>query len=200
MNRLNNQPSWVFLFPTLIIAVIAYLIPWVVHPTTALTLGAYDLAEWVSLRPDLSTSLLLRLQPAILTLIFALNLPKDHFIAKWWIGFLAVVILILAQLPPLDFFRSATGDPNYQQQFIIVIATALGFIFILTGLVNQFRVVIILVLCVAGLISTFYSVLAAINHLEQFSISVELGFGVRILALCYMGIMLIYLMGKQTTR
>jgi len=198
MNRLNTQPSLVFLFPTLVIAVIAYLIPWVVHPTTALTLGAYDLAEWVSLRPDLSTSLLLRIQPAILTLIFALNLPKDRFIAKWWIGFLVVVILILAQLPPLDFFRSATGDPNYQQQFIIVIATTLAFI--LTGLVNQFRVVIILVLCLAGLISTFYGVLAAINHLEQFSISVELGFGVRILALCYMGIMLIYLMGKQTTR
>ena len=35
----------------LIIGLCGYLLPWIVAPSSAMTLNAYDLAEWTSLHP-----------------------------------------------------------------------------------------------------------------------------------------------------
>lgn len=200
MNTFNNSPSKSIILPLLAVALCAYIIPWVVHPTTALTLGAYDLAEWVSLRPDLDTSLLLRSQLLVLTLIFAFLIPKARFTLIWWIGTIIALALVIAQLPPLDFFRSASGDPNYQQQFVLAVGSFIGVGIILTGVFEKFRSVIIPILSGIGLIAAFFGIMSATSHLDQFSISVEIGFGFRLLVLCYISIALVCLLGKKTTR
>ena len=48
MRRLN----FVTLIPFLLaLAIIGYLLPWVITPAQSLSMGAYDLAEWTSLHP-----------------------------------------------------------------------------------------------------------------------------------------------------
>ena len=64
----------------LLLALIAYSLPWVVGPGAALTLNAYDLAEWTSLHPAVRTAALpfaltfgLRLLPLLVYMAFAID-------------------------------------------------------------------------------------------------------------------------------
>ncbi len=105
------------------LALIGYILPWIVTPTAPLTLGAYDLAEWTSLHPSQPTTipalivpLLLRVQLVIITLIIALAAQTDKL---RFIAVAAIIPLSIAQLPPLEFLTIATNNINYQQQFIL---------------------------------------------------------------------------------
>jgi len=69
----------------LILAFFAYLLPWLHNPGQALTLGSYDLAEWLSLHPGVRAqtppmlaSLLLRLHLVILAGLIAVWIPRRH--------------------------------------------------------------------------------------------------------------------------
>lgn len=101
----------------------ACALPWVSNPGAGLTLGAYDLAEWISLAPDLTTSLLLRLQLLWLALLLALHTPHPRLTPGWWLNAIALLLLAGAQLPPLEFFTQDRGNPNYQQQFLLACVT-----------------------------------------------------------------------------
>lgn len=108
---------WRFLLLTLI----AYSLPWVVGPGAALTLNAYDLAEWTSLHPAVRTAPLpflvtfgLRLLPLLIYVAFAM----DSSSRQWERGLLAAIIAT-ALLPPLNFFAGGFGDPNHRQQLAL---------------------------------------------------------------------------------
>ncbi|MEP7286205.1 MAG: hypothetical protein ABI947_10605 [Chloroflexota bacterium] len=117
--------------PWLIVALIAYYLPWVYHKTAALTANAYDLAEWVSIyptvrggNPPLLDPFLLRGAMAGLALLFALRAARGGWLR--WLYIVLSLLLVITLLPPLDFFRNAGDDPNYRQQFIISLATLIG--------------------------------------------------------------------------
>jgi hypothetical protein len=116
---------------TLLLA--AYALPWLKSTGAALTFGGYDLAEWVSLHPQvrggnppLLPTLLLRLPLTCAALLLALLSAR---VRVSWIDVLrivAVCLLAAAQLPPLEFFTIAQGDINYQQQFALAFVSLFG--------------------------------------------------------------------------
>lgn len=111
----------------LIICLLAgYLLPWIIAPTAPLTLNAYDLAEWTSLHPSqphttpaLVVSLYLRIQLLLIGLLIAINVRKR------WITVVGIMIIAIAQFPPLEFILSETSNINYQQQFYLSVGTAI---------------------------------------------------------------------------
>ena len=110
----------------LLLALLSYLLPWFAAPSAAMTLNAWDLAEWTSLHPSqhvaappLITPLLLRVQLPIFSLLLCLICRPR---AQRGLAIAGVLALALAQLPPLEFAREL-GDPNYRQQFALAIVS-----------------------------------------------------------------------------
>ena len=126
-NHLPKRGIDAALLALLAMALTAYLLPWSVAPTAPMTLNAWDLAEWTSLHPAQRTAtpgllapLLLRLQATLLAILCATALPgRDRLLAG------IVIVLALAQLPPLEFINQL-GDANYQQQALLA-ALTIGF-------------------------------------------------------------------------
>ena len=159
----------------LLLALAGYLLPWVTAPNSAMTLNAFDLAEWTSLHPlqqgatpPLIAPLLLRLQLPILAVFIALwsSSRKERFLA-----FLFVVLLSVSQLPPLEFIKNV-ADPNYRQLLFLAIATiilstGLGFI-----LPTQFRSFVIILLAVAGIVT---SLVGQSQAIELYQVTLEQG-------------------------
>lgn len=113
----------------ILLALVAYALPWLVAPSSSLSPGAYDLAEWLSLhpaarygQPPLVPSLLLRLPLACLALMIAVA-PMG---LVWWIRGFVVLVLGAALLPPIEFFTLYWNDPNYQQQFGLALFALIG--------------------------------------------------------------------------
>ena len=108
-----------------LLALIGYGLPWVVNTGSALTLNAYDLAEWLSLHPavrsgsmPLIATLALRVLPVLLVaiVVFDQNATLIERLAF-------PVFITLALLPPLDFFRTGLNDSNFRQQFGLSLLT-----------------------------------------------------------------------------
>src|SRR5690606_8662803 len=104
----------------------AYAGPWLQSPSAALSFGGYDLAEWASLppgvrsaSPPLVASFLLRSVLTSLTLFLAFASPYRRFTVGWLAVAVVSLLLVAAQLPPLEFFTVARGDPNYSQQAVL---------------------------------------------------------------------------------
>ena len=110
----------------LLLLMAGLLLPWLVAPSASMTLSAYDLAEWVSLHPaqtranpPLLASLLLRVQfVALCAATGCLPFGKGMRIG----AALAIVLLAIAQLPPVEFVNDL-GSLNYRQQFGCAIAS-----------------------------------------------------------------------------
>lgn len=159
MNSANNatNASGNELLVSLLLALLAYLLPWVTAPNSAMTLNAYDLAEWTSLHPwqqqampPLIVPLLLRAQLAILALFAMLwsCSRRQRFFAS-----LFVVLLALSQLPPLEFLNNM-NDPNYRQLLFlalatIVLSTGLGLV-----LPARFRTAVMIFLATVGIVTS----------------------------------------------
>ena len=104
------------------------LLPWLVAPNAAMTLNAYDLAEWTSLHPaqagaspPLLASLLLRLQVLILCALVGAA-AQTRRAAR--VAALLVCLLAVAQLPPVEFVKDL-GSLNYRQQFGLALMSLL---------------------------------------------------------------------------
>ena len=177
-------------WPWLPIALIAYYLPWVWHPTAALTANAYDLAEWVSIHPavrngdpPLVAPFLLRSLLGGLALLSGLKAVCSQ---KWWVRWLygvLAVILAITLLPPPDFFRGAGGDPNYRQQFGLAVGTfiALLAIFGLRRRLAHFSALLEAVVVLAVLIAACVGEVLALRVVQSLGISVTLGGGIVVL-------------------
>jgi hypothetical protein len=142
-HKLNPALGWGFI----ILALIAYLLPWVVNPGVSLTLGAYDLAEWTSLARDVDmmpTVLLLRLPPVFLVLITALTFGYPRFTGTWWLATLFVLLMTAALLPPIEFLQD-TANANYRQQLIVAVLAFIAGLIGLSGFLRRLRPVLILI-------------------------------------------------------
>lgn len=176
-------PLWLFIG----LALIAYLLPWVNHPTASFRLDAFDLAEWSSLHPlmrisepVLIASLLLRSLPAILALLVSLNAPKRRFtLITWWLSLFFVMLTAIALLPPVDFFTDANlrGDVNYRQQFQLAIITVLGGIIGFSGIFYRLRNFLNIILGIIGIISSYWAMSEVFSILDWSGTRIEVTVG-----------------------
>jgi len=162
---------------------IAYTLPWLLHPSAALTLNAYDLAEWSALlassqnRPDaLTVALLLRLPLTIIVALAILTLPDLPKNLRW-LGYFFGGALVLSQLPPPDAIFSAFSNPNNSQQ----LALAVSSVFILAvpsyRLPSRIRLAMTVFLTLAAAVLAVVGLAEAQRYFSTFSIAPTAGAG-----------------------
>jgi len=195
MHQIPRQTIYIF------IALAGYMIPWIVTPSNPLSLNAYDLAEWASLHPSqpntsppLIVPLFLRVQLVFIALLIATNVTT---ISERLVSLIAIGLLAVAQLPPLEFLTIATDNINYQQQFILASITLIvggGGIFLR---LNRIRPVITIILCLIGII-TAYTGLQQAQSLYTMSLQeFTTGSGIFLTASAYIALLLIALFASD---
>ncbi|GAB4530640.1 MAG: hypothetical protein OHK0046_51320 [Anaerolineae bacterium] len=171
----------------LLLALAGYILPWVTHPGSSLTLGALDLAEWTSLHPEerffspaLQTPLLLRLPLLFITIMLSFARPR-------WFSAVGCLLLVMTALPPLDFFVEARGDANYRQQFVLAVAAIAGAGLGLSGWLARWRAWIVALSGIAAAVTGILGLLQARDYLIGFSMPVALGWGVAVMVIGVLG-------------
>jgi len=128
----NNIPQFVY---ALVLAtfILGVSLPWLRASGASLQPGMLDFAEWLTLLPAVRVNLPLLL-PSLLTrlaffgVILLLTLQQQRLEQSiirvlWWF---VIILSTFALLPSVDFFLGQYSDDNYQQQFIIWIASWAG--------------------------------------------------------------------------
>lgn len=167
---------------TLLIALVAvaYCIPWVINPNIGLSLGGYDLAEWTSIHPTvrgstpaLLTTLLLRLPLVCLAIATTLVTFPQRPVLR-----LTLALLVAASLlPPIEFFTQSSGDPNYQQQFVLaLLAGGISSLLVAPG-ANRLQKPLIIAVALIAIVSSFLGITQAYRLMEGFALPVQIGMG-----------------------
>lgn len=184
-------------------AVAGYLLPWVVAPSAPMTLGAYDLAEWVSLHPSqhhtsppLQAPLLLRLQLVVFSLLLGIaRAGKPRRLA----AALIIISLAIGQLPPPEYLRDL-GNVNYRQQFILA-ATSLTLGLALLHIRHaRFVNILAAVLPLAGAVSALHGVAQAFDVYSSLNAGGTIGLGLWILVASYVGCFALVVIGGLQRR
>lgn len=181
---MNSDETVIWLLALSLLLVLAYVLPWTASPVASLSPGAYDFAEWASLHPAvraqspaLLTALLLRLPLTCIALIVALTPSQNS--ARWLrlVGGGGALALTLAQLPPPEFFISASGDSNYQQQFTLALTALIGSGIALSGVLRHFRLALIALLALAGAAAGWIGMTQGLALLNGFGLRVQVSGG-----------------------
>ena len=186
LRALDRQSGLVPLFLAFILlAVLAYVLPWVHNSGQALTLGGYDLAEWLSLHPGvrfqsppLLASAIIRVHLALFAGLIVLWMPR-----RLWVWTLILVgIFVIAQLPPPEFVTQRS-DMNYQQQLGLAVFTLI----LCAGLaILRWRSLFTLILAVVGLGLSAWGLIQAREFMQVFSLPAWVGLGAPLLMLAYL--------------
>lgn len=174
------MPKPVPIWPLILIALVFYSLPWVVSPDAALSMGAYDLAEWASLHPvvrvsspPLLASFLLRAPLVGLAWAAALNTRRDG--SRALNGVLAVTLTI-ALLPPLEFFTQYADDPNYRQQMALALAAFIGAVVGLVVRPASWRWAAAFIAAVAAA-AALVGLMQAVSLVQEFHLAIFSGLG-----------------------
>jgi uncharacterized membrane protein YfcA len=145
-------------------------------------MGAYDLAEWSSLHPIvrqtlpfLWTTLSLRIPLAILGILLAAYLASNFYHRV--LGLLLILITAITLLPPLEFFTVYRGDPNYQQQFFLVLITLVIGILITMWRNKWLQQGLPLLLSVIGCLSAAIGLYQGYMLMQGFDVPTSVGAG-----------------------
>ncbi len=183
-NETNHNLATPIALAFLAVALLAYLIPWSTSAVNSLTMGAYDLAEWLSVHPATQPlrlpSLLLRCQLLIITWLFAL----EYATYRRWLWFAVIAMLAAAQLPPLDFI-TRLGDTNQQQQFILATLSLLGAGVCIWIAQKPIRLFFLVGFAITGIITTIIGAIQARSLIAQYQSSTLVGIGVPVLVGVY---------------
>lgn len=188
-----NVPAWrvTLAFSLVLLGLFGYVQPWLAAPSGSMTLNAFDLAEWTSLHPaqratspPMLTPLMLRLQLLILSVILG-ALPAGPRVRAC--AAIMILVLTLAQLPPLDILYDP-NNLNYRQQLYLA-ATSLGASFCLFA-VNRRRIALLatIALPLVGIVTAAYGLAQAAGLYQQFELEAAPGAGLWILSACYISI------------
>ncbi len=190
----------------LLLALVAYSLPWYTHATAGFTTGAFDLAEWASIHPavrssspPMLTSLLLRLP--MVALIAALALVANRFqdLRLRWLIRAGALLLALRFVPPSDFFSSASDDPNYRQMAqlttasVILVAVAIA----LSHLTRRWQNAALLGVMLGGVLAGWMGLSDTGTLLNNFEIDVSIGPGIIGYTVCA-GIVLVLAIWPQS--
>ncbi len=173
---------------SLVAAVFGYLLPWVVAPSAPMTLGAYDLAEWLSLHPSqhhtsppLQAVLFLRLQLVLLSLMLgAVSANKPWRL----VSAIVIVLLAIGQLPPPEFIKDL-GNINYRQQFALALTSLIAGLLLLYIRHSRLRSIVLVVLPLAGTLTVVAGVSQALGVFTSLHANGTVGLGVWIFVASY---------------
>lgn len=186
---MHQRALTIYLWLTL--GLVGYLLPWIVAPTAPMTLNAYDLAEWARQHPTqwpsgilMAVPLLLRLQLPIIAVLAALS-ARGPLVKR--MAAAGVILLALAQLPPLEFLTISRHDSNYQQQFMLAAISLAAGLSLLACRPSRLLALVAVGLAIIGLLSSLVGQHQA-QRLYQLSLQESmLGVGAGVLALAYIG-------------
>lgn len=106
----------------LLLLLVAYHLPWHTHRAAAFSNNLFDLAEFVSLHPQIQaesptlyTSLLLRLPIIFIGLMFGLTAAQISPPLAQWLVYGVAALVILRLNPPAIFYPYGGGSANDQQ-------------------------------------------------------------------------------------
>lgn len=164
---------------------ITYTLPWVSTPAiTGFTNGAYDLAEWMSIVPSirsdslLLTPLLLRIPLVCIAVYLVLSDTRRSTV---WLRLAGLVLIVIALLPPLEYFTSASGDGNYQQSFFLALMALIlgaGAAFATNNLSPRTIARLAVVPLAIAVMSGTFGVVRALPLVQSFGIGAQVGIGV----------------------
>lgn len=185
----NRPPLLTFIF--IIGALMAYTLPWATAGSAALTFNAYDLAEWASLHPTarsenppLLTSGFLRCQLVIITWIGVYSLTTHRSSRLYGLGIASFIgLMILIQLPPLEFLQSPQ-DGNYRQQLGLAVVTGIGGLLIVSR-GGRGQMIMLWLLTSVGLLTSVLGFARALTLMHQFSLDVAPGGGAVAMLIVY---------------
>jgi len=195
MQRLNTSILILLFIGT---ALVGYFLPWVLTQASSLSLGAYDLAEWSSLHPIvrqsvpfLWTTLALRIPLAIAGILLAAYLRKTT--GSLTIGIIVLLVTAIALLPPLEFFTTYRDDPNYRQQFTLVLVTLIIGFLIVIGKLKRLQTGMLIALSVLGVIASAVGLYQANSLLQGFEVHTAIGLGGVITSIAFAAVAYLYI-------
>ena len=166
---------WLFILSTLL----TYSLPWTAQSGAALTLSAYDLAEWSSLHPVVREGFLpfavtfgLRIIPALLLVVFVVDSSSRH-----WERLIMTALIAIALLPPVTFFLQGLNDANHCQQMAVSILTLAMSGISITMTPRALRRALQSVVSVIVIVDSIWSLATALNLMHRFSHAVQPGAG-----------------------
>jgi len=182
----------------ILLTLLGYILPWVHHSTTALSMGAFDLAEWTSLHPTARVGavpflavLLLRLPLVLIALIAALA-PFPRLVR-----FVAVTLFAISLLPPFEFFLTGLSDPNYRQQFLLSLITLILGTLAILYCPGRWRRTLLIGLVIVMLLSSIIGLLIAMRYLTGFGLHMVIGPGAVLISL--LGLIAVTLLLRKQT-
>lgn len=170
----------------MIVALVAYYLPWVDHITAGFTMNGFDLAEWASLHPavrasapPMLASFLLRVPQVTVAIGLALAASALHDPRWRVVGWAAALLVAVRFIPPAEFVQSARSDPNYRQMALL---TALGVLgvgvaAILSRRGGRWLVAGAALLIVGGAVAGWIGLARAGELLDNFEIAARTGSG-----------------------
>lgn len=194
----------IIFYALLCLAILAYILPWVLNKSSGLTVGAYDLAAWANLhpssRPYFIAGWLLRAQLVLITGILAFNYSKsERFQALWWFSLSLALLLLVAQLPPFEFFMHLPNDANQRQQALLAgmafVLAILGF----TGLVGQYQVYVQIGLASVGIISSWLGFSQGQALMQTYGLPAYTGLGIALMLGAYGGLLINRMLKRNRT-
>lgn len=172
-----------FLRFSVILLLIAYIMPWLIHSTQTLTLNAFDLAEWTTLHPSsrsaslpLLESFLLRFQIIIILWLMISTITHERVIS--FTNFLKVAMIVIVSislLPPIDQITNIS-DLNYRQQIALALLSLLGAIAISFSSIG-WRWSIQVILLALALITALPGIFQAGLLFQSYDLSISIGAG-----------------------
>lgn len=193
-----SRTTWIFF----ILALIAYISPWVLNSSSGLSVGAYDLAELLSKQPFnqtiYTTIFFLRLQLFLITCYLAFSTSNYQWTFYWWILVIVCIGLIITQLPPLTFIVD-TDDVNQQQQAVLAGISFLGAIVGLSGYFYQQKKIILIIITILGIATSLYAIIQSLRILNAYEGGIIIGFGSFMLIALYGGMLVRELRNKHVT-
>ncbi|RMG86171.1 MAG: hypothetical protein D6712_08135 [Chloroflexi bacterium] len=199
MEKTAPKVLWI----AIVISIIAYFLPWLVNSKSAiLTVGAYDLAEWVSLVPSvridnplLWQALILRLHPLLWAGIITFSIQQNEAKSLRLLQIAFIALLTIGLLPSLNFIGRIGEDFNYRQQFILAVITVFISIIGFSGVLRRFSRWIVVGFALVGLVVSVAGYSTAQSLMMQYGLQPEMGLGVVFSVMGY-GIALLYTIGR----
>jgi len=168
------------------IAVGSYCTPWIQSSGASLSLTGYDLAEWTSLVPGIRYGEqpmlvpgLLRAQMLFLTVAITL-LPSRRKSGFWWFCGLIAMLLVIAQLPPIEYFLDVGWqlDVNYGQQATLAILSLINASVCWLLPRNQAREAVLVLIGATAIVSAISGVSKSLALATALEIPTSVGLGV----------------------
>lgn len=197
----SNLSLFVPLF--LATTLLCYILPWVTTPASALSLGAYDLAEWASLHPIvrettpyLWSSLALRLPLAVIGILIASDISQTP--NRTLFGMAIVLLTAIALLPPLEFFTIYRDDANYRQQFLVAVGTLITGAIVLPRRLATVKPFLLSLIAAIGAVSASIGLNQSLRLLQNFNLPIQIGISGYILIIA-LGVLSIRYITKQSS-